>query len=465
MNQGQRRAEVVENVLISEMPQKVNAPVGVVAYVHPSKMKPLTHGGVTAETSQLAQGSEAGKSEAAKIRAMQAELKHLHDFSLLWAQSVVEWGKMMSDAMHSLQSWALSLAKVFGLSAELRSEAFDAFVEVVQKGLLPLVSDLEMTIHERLLKELAHLLKTLAQPLKLLTSIKEQELDHCHFLSTEDQPQPSLATSTNYLALRSRLAAELPTYIALMQRGLAGLVRRFANMQVRFWRDVKNHWTTFWDMVRVGDELSLGSAETISTWCERWVDVDGVVAKLGLTNPEQHIPQEQLQKMSVEAHLKSQELVFLQDIPTPVIPHSPGPHPLAPSARSRSRDKRGKHKSRSSTSINISSRDKSAASPVPQSLTVSQYSSLVSHPTKYICQVVHECRPPTSVSYYCSFPFLTLQIGELYHILQEAGHPNVHPGLPLHVDNGEDCLLLCRDGGGLVGWALASFLVPLSLGS
>ena len=62
-------------------------------------------------------------------------------------------------------------------------------------------------------------------------------------------------------------------------------------------------------------------------------------------------------------------------------------------------------------------------------------------------------------------------------VLQEAGHPSIHPKLPLWVDDGEDCLLLCREltegiegigdegreGGGNVGWALASFLEPLSL--
>jgi len=70
-----------------------------------------------------------------------------------------------------------------------------------------------------------------------------------------------------------------------------------------------------------------------------------------------------------------------------------------------------------------------------------------------------------------------LREGDLLEVLQEAGHPSIHPKLPLWVDDGEDCLLLCRervegvegtgeDGegvGGNVGWALASFLEPLSL--
>jgi len=49
----------------------------------------------------------------------------------------------------------------------------------------------------------------------------------------------------------------------------------------------------------------------------------------------------------------------------------------------------------------------------------------------------------------------------MYEVLQEAGHPSMHPKLPLYVDDGEDCLLLCRDVQQNVGWALASFLEPL----
>ena len=79
---------------------------------------------------------------------------------------------------------------------------------------------------------------------------------------------------------------------------------------------------------------------------------------------------------------------------------------------------------------------------------------------KYVCRVVHACKPPAPVSYY-SFPFFTLREGELYEVLQEAGHPSIHPKLPLYVDDGEDCLLLCRDGERNVGWALASFLAPI----
>jgi len=138
----------------------------------------------------------------------------------------------------------------------------------------------------------------------------------------------------------------------------------------------------------------------------------------------------------------------------------PAPRPLSPPVQSTSRHKRKKGKSRSSMSIDSPPGNQSAPSPNPQPITPSQYSPWVSQPAKYICQVVHECEPPASASYF-SFPFFTLRVGEFYDILQEAGHPSVHPGLPLCVDEGEDSLLMCRDGNGSIGWALARFLKPL----
>ncbi|KAF9494134.1 hypothetical protein BDN71DRAFT_1449211 [Pleurotus eryngii] len=83
-----------------------------------------------------------------------------------------------------------------------------------------------------------------------------------------------------------------------------------------------------------------------------------------------------------------------------------------------------------------------------------------SAPPKYVCQVVHACTPPSGVSYF-SYPFFRLVEGHLYEVLHEAGHPSMHPKLPLHVDDGADCLLLVRDAHSTVGWALASFLIPL----
>jgi len=79
----------------------------------------------------------------------------------------------------------------------------------------------------------------------------------------------------------------------------------------------------------------------------------------------------------------------------------------------------------------------------------------------YTCQVVHECAPPPGTEYR-GMPFFTLRAGKHFAVLAEAGHPSTHKELPLYIDDGEDCLLLVRDETSKVGWALASFLLPLS---
>ena len=416
LNHGKQRAEVV-NVLTSETTKKDNALVGVVASVDPSL--------------------EADKLEAAKIREMEAELKRLDDFALLWSQNVVEWEQMVFNVMFSLRDWASSFGKVIGLSAERRSEPFDLFMDMVQEVLWPLMSNLDEAIKEWLLKDLSPLLMSLVRQLKLLMSMHEQD-QYCSHLFKTGPYHSFLVASTDYRTLRSRLAAELPTYIALMRRGLAGLVERFVNIQVQFWADVTDHWTGLWEMLRVEGEPNLGSAETISVWRERWADADEVMTKLGLTIP--------VQLGQVPATSPS----AMRD--------SPAPLPLALPTGLTSRDNGDKHQSRPSTSASSS-----VASPDVQRLTISERRSFVSQPAKYICKVVHECAPPASV-FYSSFPLFTLRMGDLYDVLQEAGHPNIHPGLPLSVDDDDDCLLLCRDRSGLVGWALASFLMPLSPG-
>jgi len=95
--------------------------------------------------------------------------------------------------------------------------------------------------------------------------------------------------------------------------------------------------------------------------------------------------------------------------------------------------------------------------PAPQ-LTVS--SRWYRAPVMYTCRVVYECEPPEGVEYY-GLPFFKLFLGDVYHVLKEAGHPSRHRDLPLEVDEGEDCLLLARDSSDELGWLLASFLFPV----
>ncbi|KAF8845915.1 hypothetical protein BDN67DRAFT_1872 [Paxillus ammoniavirescens] len=85
----------------------------------------------------------------------------------------------------------------------------------------------------------------------------------------------------------------------------------------------------------------------------------------------------------------------------------------------------------------------------------------------YATRAIHPCFPPAGVSYR-GLPFFPLVHGDSFDVLREYGHPSTHVDLPLYVDDGEDCLLLVRargKGGGYdagdVGWALASFLLPV----
>jgi len=300
VNEGRRRAEVIKDVLSGSKNKKV-PPVGVTvaAGVNISKMKSLRHGGVTAATMKVdssgnvtlgEDGSHAPSHEAAMVEALHEELKRIEIFAKKFAKDVVDYSKMMSNLMHALRNWALSFGRVIGLSEEQGSEAFDAFLQVVEGTLMPLAVELEGVINERLLKDMAHLLKTMTQPLKLLASMNDQEPFHYHLLtmlvSAKNRPPPSLlAASTNYLALRGQLAAELPDYIRILNRGILGIVWRLAGIQRKFWRDVRDRWGELWEMLRVEGEWNAGMEETIGVWRHRWKDVDEIVNFLTICQP------------------------------------------------------------------------------------------------------------------------------------------------------------------------------------
>jgi len=80
----------------------------------------------------------------------------------------------------------------------------------------------------------------------------------------------------------------------------------------------------------------------------------------------------------------------------------------------------------------------------------------------YTCTTVHPFIPPPDAYAPSAIPFLTLQVGDTVQILQELGSPSNYEGFANVIeDDGRDCLLIARDELGVVGWVLASFLVPL----
>ncbi|KAJ4471540.1 hypothetical protein J3R30DRAFT_1091686 [Lentinula aciculospora] len=619
VNEERRRTEVIKGVLSGDPKKKISTSnITIAASVNLSKMKSL----------RRAQPPDSGSIEAAKVEQMEGELTKVEQFAQQFAKDVVGWSKSMTVVMQNLMIWAVSFGKVIGLSDEQGSEAFDAFIGLLQQYLAPLCLELENVINERLLKEIALLLATMQQPMKLLESMNEQEPFHYHLLTMnvtpKNRPPPALLeASTNYLALRGQLSKELPRYLELLHRGIATSVRRLADIQTQFWQDVRDRWGELWEMLRVDGEMNAGANETIAVWVARWSDVDEVVKSLAITN-ERKIYQEPLKPIvspqtppasastfSFSSHspsLKSSRSSGTSASNVANIMHSLDPshaqvsHPFSlssppPSYKSRGRGhsdaskrsresnenlkaaasiKPGKEKetkekkkpkslqppedwseilggldiagagvpilpiprtksmpsTKSTKTTSMSSSSSSASKPPvidlspiddasfftspeddrgrndrkpsfrrklsetlrsnskPRSRPSSSKglsSSVSSPPTssfkddssfpvrmslrrdswssanaKYSCRVVHPCRPPAVVSYF-GFPFFTLVEGDLYQILQEAGHPSIHPKLPLYVDDGEDCLLLCRNEAGTVGWALASFLEPVEI--
>lgn len=628
VNEGRRRAEVVKEVLTAK---KKGVNVGVATSVNLTKIKSLRHGTKPQNTGDT-------NSEAAQVERLHAELKRIDVFAQQFARNIVDWSKMMRNVIASLRIWAISFGKVIGISPAQESEAFDAFMSVVADHLTPLCTILEERINDKLLKEIAHLLATMNQPLKLLASMAEQEPFHFHLLtmnvSAKNRPPAALLeASTNYLALRGQLAAELPHYITLLHRGFSVFIRKLAEIQAAFWQDTRDNWADLWEMLRVEGEMNAGHAETVGVWKSRWADVDEVMGALNI-NQTKKLYQEpppfhevQQQQTPTGPGRRSAPVVNMLAALEPShggsSPYAAssyavsGPLPLARSAKTRTRGssdasiattytvKRsdpstapakkpggrmstdslpvGKSKSppkkrvdefvdypapppvvtvqlrqkpaiprtksmplpsertvshRSSTSSktlvggegdsgsssvrhsqelpedptdrgrtsrkpslrrkftdsfrptsrqrSLSKNTPTPSSPTafyedfenipssptlpppmptpqtPNAFTGTQRDSWVTKRAKYVCQVVHGCQPPAAVSYF-SFPFFTLVEGDLYEVLQEAGHPSIHPKLPLYVDDGEDCLLLCRDEYGNVGWALASFLAPLGV--
>lgn len=105
------------------------------------------------------------------------------------------------------------------------------------------------------------------------------------------------------------------------------------------------------------------------------------------------------------------------------------------------------------------SRGLSPPTPTSSQASVSAERAYSKLPAMYTIQVVHACTVP-SEAIYREFPFFSLAVDEKYDVLQEAGHPLKHPGLPLDVnEEEEDCLLLSRNSRGEVGWVLASFVI------
>ena len=84
--------------------------------------------------------------EGQQVELMERELKGGIRYMREFASKAVEWSKTITTLMGCLRNWALSFGRVIGLNEDSQSEAFDAFLVVVEEQLLVLCQHLEEVI-------------------------------------------------------------------------------------------------------------------------------------------------------------------------------------------------------------------------------------------------------------------------------------------------------------------------------
>jgi len=205
---------------------------------------------------------------------MERDILRTNEFIQRLAKETIEWVKSVQTLTAALRVWAEGFGRVIGLGPDVTSEAFDAFMLVVEKQLATLCIDLEALVQEQLLPQLRMLLDTIKRPALLIETLHALEPHHHALLQhnpAKGRPPSSLnEASIAYIALRAQLVMELPVYLSLLHGGVHLCVARLAKWQARLWRDVRTRWSDLWDALRVEGEMNAGSEETERVWRIRW---------------------------------------------------------------------------------------------------------------------------------------------------------------------------------------------------
>ncbi|KAN0137761.1 hypothetical protein V8E53_004245 [Lactarius tabidus] len=238
--------------------------------------------------------SRADSEEAVQVAQMERDITGIDAFIQQFARETFEWVKSVQALMCALRVWAEGFGRVIGLGPDVTSEAFDAFMLVVDKQLLSLCTELEDVVREHLFPKLSTLLDTIKRPTLLLDTLHALEPHHFASLqqgSAKGRPPPGLNdASTAYVALRAQLCEELPAYLVLLNSGLTLCVRQVAKWQARLWRDVRARWSELWDALRVEGEMNAGREETERIWQARWEEAARDLRALSIINPEEITP-------------------------------------------------------------------------------------------------------------------------------------------------------------------------------
>ena len=289
VNEGRRRREVVKEVLMGvpfiksgeAKAKKKGLNVGVAASVNLGRIK-----SIRAAAFKVKEGAEANE-EAARVARLGEELRRQDAFVRQFAKDALLWARSMTAFFEALQQWAHAFGATIGVDHEAKSEAFDAFVELIQHGLIRACKNTEESIELELLMQLQRLRDSANAPERLLEAMRTLEPLHYGLLNfnvSKTRPPPQLLeASKSYVALRAQLHAELPKYLELLDKGIQVCLDAFRRTQVQLWTRIKGQWSELWDALRM-DEEERGSAEqTMVIWHQRYDEVHAQLEGLNIT--------------------------------------------------------------------------------------------------------------------------------------------------------------------------------------
>jgi hypothetical protein len=291
INEGQRRREIVKEVFAAGKPAELlkKKGLGIVGRVR---------GGVTTPRSI----SRADSEETERVMQMERNINLTTDFVQNFAKETVDWVKSVHVLMSSLHMWAEGFGRVIGLGPDVTSEAFDAFLVVVDKQLLALCVDLKALVEEQLLPQLRVLLDTIKRPGLLLETLHALEPHHYALLQhnpAKGRPPPALnEASVAFVALRAQLITELPAFLSFLEAGVTLCVSQVIKWQARLWRDVRTRWSDLWDALRVEGEMNAGNEETERVWRARWEEATRDLYNLSIIHPDKLTPRSKQARMS-----------------------------------------------------------------------------------------------------------------------------------------------------------------------
>ncbi|KAI5117982.1 hypothetical protein M0805_009199 [Coniferiporia weirii] len=292
VNEGRRRMEVVKEVLTGRtdvgkpaMLQK-KLSIGKSSQVSVGRMKSMSMGLRSVRPKEE-------NDESVLVAGYEKQLRKSEAFAREFAKDIIGWAQTVRASQTHLRAWAIDFGRTIGISDEQPSEAFNAFLDVIDVRLMPLCQELDEVVKNELFPELARLLDTLKAPIRLLAAMHSLEPLHYSLLNlnySKHRPPPSMIeASQNYMALRGQLASDLPKYLELFDKGIVICIRHFACRQTEFWSTVREQWGALWDCLRMEGETNAGCEETLTLWWSRYSEVDEVISRLNILKRERPV--------------------------------------------------------------------------------------------------------------------------------------------------------------------------------